>query len=193
MIRLVASTIVERPLFLRSNCVATMEQLVKHHIRELPSMIRCFRNAIVSVSRWSKWGKLALLQHNIPVEIFNLVKPFLICRGAQDFYPNVSCDQWVSHRKYLLIEAKLYRLDLACKETLPEIRKYITDRAEFREESKNECWSLHQFNQRDKRIAFIYHVLMTRHVYKEKEKNKYDIEDFVGNIYEIDHLLQYWF
>jgi len=191
MIRLVASTIVERPMFLRSDRVPTMEQLVKHHIHELPNMIRCFRNAIVSVSRWSKWGKLALLRHNIPIEIFNLVKPFLIRHGAQDFYPNVSCDQWVSHRKYLLIEAKLYRLDLASDEILPEIRKYITDRPEFREESKNECWNLRQFNQWDKRVAFIYHVLMSRRVYKEK--NKYNIEEYVGNIYEIDHLLQYWF
>ena len=191
MIRLTASTIVERPMFIRSDRKPTMDQIVKHHIRELPSMIRCFRNAIVSVSRESKWGKLALLRHNIPVEIFDLVKPFLICRGAQDFYPNVSCDQWVSHRKYLLIEAKLYRLDLASEEILPEIRKYITDCPDFREESTKGHWYLRQFNQWDKRVAFIYHVLMLRGVYKEK--SVYDIEEYVGNIRDIEHLLQYWF
>lgn len=189
MIRIVASTIVERPMFTRSDCRPSMEQHVKHHIYELPNMIRCFRNAIVSVSRWSKWGKLALLRHNVPIEIFNLIKPFLICRGSQDFYPSVSCDQLVSHRKYLLIEAKLYRMDLSCDEIHPIIRKYITDTYDFLEDSKKGHWYLRQFNQLDKRLAFIYHVLMLR----GGEKNVYNIEEYVGNIYHTEHMLRYWF
>jgi len=185
MIRLIASTIVERPMLSRSDRPPSKEQLVKRHINELPNTMRCFRNAIVSVSRWSKWVKLALLRHNVPVEIYDLIKPFLIRRGGQDFYPSVACDQWMPHRKYLLLEAKLCRLELAFTETLPKIRTYITDSYEFRVESNGANWYLRQFNILCRRFDFIEHVLMLRYQYKK--------DVIIDTVYDIEQILQYWF
>ena len=185
MIRLVASTILERPMLIRSGTKSTMEQHVKQHIYELPNMMKWFRNAIVSVSRWSKWGKLVLLRNNVPVEIFDLVKPFLICRGKKDFYPNVSCDQWVPRRKYLLLEAKLYRLEIVCDKTHHFIRHFIADNYEFREESKTHNWQLRQFKQLDKRLDFIERILIMRYLETD--------EGIRDTIYNIELMLRYWF
>ena len=185
MIRLSTSTILERPMLTRSDRKPTTEQCVKHHIRELPSMIRCFRNAIVSVSRESKWGKLALMRNDVPIEIFDLVKPFLMSHGQKDFYPNVSCGQWVTHRKYLLIEAKIYRLELAHDSILDSIRNYIMDSCEFQEESKRQEWNMRQFNQYDKRIKFIERVLELRYLATD--------EGVAHTEYDIERMMNYWF
>ena len=180
MIWLVATTIVERPTLTRDK-----EQLVKHHIRELPNMIRCFRNAIVSVSRESKWCKLALLRNCVPVEIFTLIHPYLITKGAQDFYPSVAWDQWVAPRKYLLLEAKLHRLELVHNESLFCVRQYISCCKEFREESKTENWQLRQLNSYDKKIEFLDYVLMVRYFTRD--------DSIVETKYDIEHMLRYWF
>ena len=181
MIRIVASTILERPILARGR--PTKEQLIKQHIRELPNMIRYFRNAIVSVSRESKWCKLALLRSRVPLEIFSLIQPYLIREGEKDFYPCVAYDQWVAPRKYLLIEAKLYRLELVHDETLYALRNYITDCDEFRDESRNQNWQLRQLIPFDKKIEFIRHVLMLRFHMKNT---------VLCTEYDTEYMLRYW-
>ena len=183
MIRTVVSTIVERPMLIRSNTQPTKKEYFVRHIMELPNAIRCFRNAIVSVSRESKWCKLALLRNHVPVEIFALIQPFLIRRGAQDFYPSVACDQWVPHRKYLMLEAKLYRMELIHDKTLPNVRKYLTETREFRDDSKGGNWYLRQFNVYERKIEFIRFVLMLR----------FQVTSGILTEYDIEHLLQNWF
>ena len=173
MIRLAASTI-QTPLH-------NKEQLVKQHIHELPNMIRSFHNAILSISRESKWCKLALLRNHIPVEIFTLIQPYLITKGLPEFYPSVS------PRKYFLIEAKLYRMELAFEKSMWSIRDYIMNGYVFRE--YNKYWELRRelrkFNSYEKRIDFIHYVLMVRYFIVE--------DGYPASVYEIEDMLRYWF
>ena len=181
MIRTVASTIVERPMLTRNGANPSTHDLVQKHIRDLPYTIECFRNAIVTVSRESKWCKLALLRNRIPVELFSLIKPYLIMKGEQDFYPSVS-DNRVPHRKYLLIEAKLYRMELANDITLGKIRYYIEEVNDFKGAGERN-WSLLKFrNRHQSRIEFIRCVLYLL-------KGFYSIADE----YEYEYILRYWF
>jgi hypothetical protein len=178
MIRIVASTIVEKKMLFRDK-----EHLVKQHIHELPNTIRSFRNAIVSVSRESKWCKIALLRNRVPIEIFTLIKPYLIMKGVQHFYPCVANDQRVAPRKYFLIEAKLFRMELAFQKSMWSIRDYIMNGYVFRE--YNTYWELRKFNSYEKRIDFIHYVLMVRY---------FIVEDiYPQSVYEIEYMLRYWF
>jgi len=184
MIRLVASTIIERPMLVRSGSKPTVQQCFEQHIVELPNMIRWFRNAIVSVSREFKWVKLALLRKGIPIEIFSTIEPYLIMHGEKDFFPTVACDQWVAHRKYLLIESKLFRLELTNEETKERIRSYIFDSYESREETKHGIWPIRQFKQDFRRKEFMSFVLYLRYI---------TTGDCSIDINEAEHLMKYWF
>ena len=184
MIRLVASTIIERPMLLRSGAKPTLQQSFQQHIVELPNMIRWFRNAIVCVSRESKWVKLALLRNGIPIEIFSLIQPYLIMHGEKDFYPTVACDQWVDHKKYLLIESKLCRLELANEKTIERIRAYIFDYYDSREETKHGIWPIRQFKQDSRRREFINYVLYLRYV---------TTGDCSIDEDDAEELMQYWY
>ena len=184
MIRLVASTIIERPMLLRSGAKPTLQQSFQQHIVELPNMIRWFRNAIVCVSRESKWVKLALLRNGIPIEIFSLIQPYLIMHGEKDFYPTVACDQWVDHKKYLLIESKLCRLELANEKTIERIRAYIFESYEFLQETKNGIWPLRQFTIAGRRKHFIRYVLYL--LYVTTGDCSIDEDD-------AEELMQYWY
>jgi hypothetical protein len=180
MIRIVASTIVERPMLTRNGASPSTHELFQKHIRDLPCTIECFRNAIVSVSRESKWCKLALLRNRVPVELFSLIKPYLIMKGDQDFYPSVA-DNRVPHRKYLLIESKLYRMELANDSTLTRIRYYIEEVNDFKGGHRN--WSLWKFRScYQSRIEFLRCVL-------------YLLRGFYSNAdeYETEYMLRYWF
>jgi hypothetical protein len=184
MIRLVASTIIERPMLVRSGSKPTVQQCFEQHIVELPNMIRWFRNAIVSVSREFKWVKLALLRKGIPIEIFSMIKPYLITHGEKDFFPTVACDQWVAHRKYLLIESKLCRLELANEKTIERIRTYIFDYYDSREETKHGIWPIRQFKQDSRRREFINYVLYLRYV---------TTGDCSIDKSEAEYMMQYWY
>ena len=181
MIRIVASTIVERPMLTRNGERPSTHDLFQKHIRDLPFIIECFRNAVVSVSRESKWGKLVLLRNRIPVELFTLIQPFLIMKGEQDFYPSVS-DNRVPHRKYLLIESKLYRMELANESTLGKIRYYIEQVNDFKGAGERN-WSLWKFrNCYQSRIEFLRCVLyLLRGFYSTADE------------YETEYMLRYWF
>ena len=161
MIREVASTIMERPILTRKVMSHSTHTLVHKHISDLPYMIECFHNAIASVSRESKWCKLALLRNRVPIEIFALIKQFLIMPGVQDYYPSVIEDR-VPVRKYLRVEAKLYRMGYANDATLGDIRKYICDSHEFCEETKQQHWRLRQFDVFSNKLNFIIRVLYLR-------------------------------
>jgi len=179
MIRIVASTIVERPMLTRNGANPSTYELVQKHIRDLPFMIECVRNAIVSVSRESKWCKLALLRNRVPVELFSLIKPYLIMKGEQDFYPSVA-DNRVPHRKYLLIESKLYRMELANDNTLRDIRRYIEYLDDFKEGTKRNSWNLWIFrNYYSARTDFLKYVLYLR--------------GLSGDENEAEYILRYWF
>jgi hypothetical protein len=178
MIRIVASTIVERPMLFRDK-----EHLIKQHIHELPNIIRSFRNAIVTVSRESKWCKMALLRKGVPVEIFALIQPYLITKGSHAFYPNVARDQCVAPHKYFLIESKLYRMELAYEKSMWSIHDYIMNGYVFRE--YNKYWELRKFNNYEKRIDFIHYVLMVRYFITE--------DAYSLSVYEIEDMLRYWF
>jgi hypothetical protein len=179
MIRTVASTIVERPMLTRNGANPSTYELVQKHIRDLPCMIECFHNAIVTVSRESKWCKLALLRNRVPVELFSLIKPYLIMKDAQDFYPSVS-DNRVPHRKYLLIEAKLYRMELVNDNTLMDIRRYIENLNDFKEGTKRNSWNLWIFrNYYNARADFLKYVLYLR--------------GLTGDEYDTEYILRYWF
>jgi hypothetical protein len=182
MIRTAASTIIERPMLTRDGLPPSTCQLVQKHISDLPYMIECFRNAVVSVSRESKLCKLALLRNRVPVEVFSLIKPFLIMKGAQDFYPSVS-DHRVPRRKYLLIESKLYRMELANDNTLGDIRRYIEQLDDFKEGTLRNSWHLWIFRKYyNSRTDFLKYVL-------------YLLRGFLGveDEYESEKLLRYWF
>ena len=181
MIRIVASTIIVRPMLTRDGTRPSTRQLVQKHISDLPYMIECFRNALVGVSRESKWCKLALLRNRVPVEVFSLIQPFLIMKDAQDFYPSVS-DNRVPRRKYLLIEAKLYRMELANETTLGDIRRYIEHLDDFKEGTLRNSWSMWHFNNNSYRTDFLKYVLYLL---------RWGI--VVGDEHEKEHLLQYWF
>jgi len=183
MIRIACSTIVEHPMLIRDGASPSTHSLVEKHIRELPYMIECFRNAIVSVSRESKWGKLALLRNGVPVEIFILIKPYLIMKDEQDFYPNVS-DNRVPHRKYLLIEAKLYRMGLVNDTHLVDIRRYIEHLDDFKEGTKLNSWHLRRFrNYHTARTDFLKYVLHLHYLETGVVRDEYNME----------HVLRYWF
>jgi len=184
MIRIVASTIIERPMLIRSGAKPTVQQCFEQHIVELPNMIRWFRNAIVCVSRESKWVKLALLRNRIPIEIFSMIQPYLIMHGEKDFYPAVACDQFVAHRKYLLIESKLSRLELSNEKTIERIRSYIFNSYEYREETKHGIWPIRQFKVESSRREFINYVLYLRYV---------STGDCSIDTREAEHLMHYWF
>jgi len=184
MIRLIASTIIERPMLVRSGSKPSVQQCFEQHILELPNMIRWFRNAIVCVSRESKWVKLALLRNGIPIEIFSMIQPYLIMHGEKDFYPTVACDQWVAHRKYLLIESKLRRLELTNEKTIDRVREYIFDSYESREETKHGIWPIRQFKQDYRRREFIKYVLYLRFI---------TTGDCSIDISEAEYMMQYWF
>jgi len=182
MIRTVASTIVERPMLTRDGDRPSTHELVHKHISELPYMIECFHNAIVSVSREMKWCKLLLLRNRVPIEVISLIKPFLIMKDVQDFYPSVS-DNSVPRRKYLLIESKLYRMELANDMTLVAIRKHIEHYDEFKEGTKRNSWNLWDFHRhRVCRADFLKYVL-----YLLRGKIVY------GDEYEKEYILRYWF
>ena len=182
MIRIVASTIIERPMLTRDGQYPSTYQFVQKHSKDLPYMIECFRNAIVSVSRESKWCKLALLRKGVPVEVFTLIKPYLIQKNEQDFYPSVS-DNRVPHRKYLLIESKLYRMELANHMTLAPIRWYIEHLDDFKEGKRRNSWNLwnlHIYHER--RATFLKYVLYLLRG-----------EVVIGDEYEKEYILRYWF
>ena len=182
MIRTVASTIIERPMLTRNGHAPSTHRLVHRHISELPYMIECFRNAIVSVSKESKWGKLVLLRNRVPIEVFSLIKPFLIMKGAQDFYPSVS-DNRVPRRKYLLIESKLYRMELANDTTLKNIRRYIEHLDDFKQGTQRNywnLWNLHTFQ--GARVDFLKIVLFLLRG-----------QVIIGDEYEKEYMLRYWF
>jgi len=182
MIRTVASTIVERPMLTRNGDRPSTHALVHRHISELPYMIECFHNAIVSVSREMKWCKLALLRNQVPIEVISLIKPFLIMKDEQDFYPSVS-DNRVPRRKYLLIESKLYRMELANDMTLVSIRWYIEHLDDFKEGKRRNSWNLwnlHTYHTR--RADFLKYVL-----YLLRK------EVVIGDEYEKEYILRYWF
>ena len=182
MIRVVASTIIERPMLTRDGAVPSTHRLVHRHISELPYMIECFRNAMVSVSRESKWGKLVLLRNRVPVEVFSLIKPFLIVKGAQDFYPSVS-DNRVPRRKYFLIEAKLYRMELANDTTLVSIRRYIEHLDDFKQGSQRNYWNLWNLHtSHGARADFLKYVLYLLRG-----------QVVIGDEYQTEHMLRYWF
>ena len=180
MIRIVASTIVERPMLTRNGEKPSRQRYVQNHITGLPYMMQCFRNAIVSVSRESKWVKLALMRNGVPIEIFSLIKPYLIMKNAQDFYPIVSYDQCVPHRKYLLIESKLYRMGLANETTLHDIRKYIMHLDDFKEGAQRNSWDLKQFHIYSRRTDFLKYVLFL-------------LRGVVRDEYETEIMMRYWF
>ena len=181
MIRTVASTIVERPMLIRDGATPSIHSLVEKHIADLPYMIECFRNAIVSVSRESKWCKLALLRNRVPVEIFSLIKPYLIMKDAQDFYPSVS-DNRVPHRKYLLIEAKLYRMEIV--NDMGDIRRYIEHMDDFKEGTKQNSWQLRRFrNYHIARTDFLKYVLYLHYLETGVEHDEFNME----------YVLRYWF
>jgi hypothetical protein len=182
MIRTVASTIVERPMLTRNGDRPSTHALIQKHISDLPYMIECFHNAIASVSREMKWCKLALLRNSVPVEVLSLIKPFLIMKGAQDFYPSVS-DNRVPRRKYLLIESKLYRMELANDTTLVPIRKYFEHLDDFKEGTQRNSWILwHLHSQYSSRTDFLKYVLyLLRGVI------------VIGDEYETENILRYWF
>lgn len=182
MIRIVASTIVERPMLTRNGDTPSIKALVHKHISELPYMIECFHNAIVSVSREMKWCKLALLRNRVPIEISTLIKPFLIMKDAQDFYPSV-LDNRVPRRNYLLIESKLYRMELANHMTLAPIRWYIEHLDDFKEGKRRNSWNLwnlHIYHER--RATFLKYVLYLLRG-----------EVVIGDEYEKEYILRYWF
>ena len=182
MIRTVASTIVDRPMLIRNGSRPSTHDLVQKHIRDLPYMIECFRNAIVSVTRESKWCKLALLRNRVPVEIFSLIQPFLIMKDEQDFYPSVA-DNRVPHRKYLLIESKLYRMELVNNTNLSDIRVYIEHLDDFKEGTKRNSWSLGHFSINGRRIDFLKYVLYLHYLNTGVERDEYNMSD----------VLRYWF
>jgi hypothetical protein len=183
MIRTVASTIVERPMLIRDGATPSTHSLVENHIRELPYMIECFRNAIVSVSRESKWGKLALLRNRVPVEIFSLIQPFLIMKGEQDFYPSVA-DNRVPHRKYLIIESKLYRMEIVNADALGDIRRYIENLQDFKQDTKRNSWHLWELKKYHRaRTDFLKYVLHLHYLETGVERDEYNME----------HVLRYWF
>jgi hypothetical protein len=182
MIRTVASTIIERPMLTRDGHAPSIHRLVHQHNSELPYMIECFRNAMISVSRESKWGKLVLLRNRVPIEVFSLIKPFLIVKGAQDFYPTVS-DNRVPRRKYLLVEAKLYRMELANDTTLNNIRRYIEHLDDFKTGIRRNSWNLWNLHiSHTARADFLKYVL-----YLLRGKV------VIGDEYETEHMLRYWF
>ena len=81
--------------------------------------------------------------------------------GVQDYYPSVIEDR-VPVRKYLRVEAKLYRMGYANDATLGDIRKYICDSPEFCEETKQQHWRLRQFDVFSNKLNFIIRVLYLR-------------------------------
>jgi hypothetical protein len=183
MIRIVASTIIDRPMLTRDGSKPSTQQLVQKHIKDLPYMIECFRNAIVSVSRESKWCKLALLRKGVPIEVFSLIQPYLIMKNQEDFYPTVS-DNRVPHRKYLLIESKLYRMELANNTTLGDIRRYIEHLDDFKEGTKRNSWHLWHFHSKlTHRTDFLKYVLYLHYQITGVERDEYNMET----------ILRYWF
>jgi len=182
MIRAVASTIVERPMLTRNGETPSMHALFHKHISDLPYMIECFHNAMVTVTKEMKWCKIALLRKRIPIEVFTLIKPFLFMKDVQDFYPSV-LDNRVPRRKYLLIESKLYRMELANDATLRYIRYYIENLDDFKEGKRRNSWNLwclHSYHIR--RADFLKYVL-----YLLRK------EVVIGDEYEKEYILRYWF
>jgi hypothetical protein len=113
-----------------------------------------------------------------------MIQPYLITHGEKDFYPTVACDQWVEHRKYLLIESKLSRLELSNEKTKDRIREYIFDYYESREETKHGNWPIRQFKQESRRIEFINYVLYLRYV---------STGDCSIDKSEVEYMMQYWY
>jgi hypothetical protein len=102
-------------------------------------------------------------------------------KDAQDFYPSVA-DNRVPHRKYLLIEAKLYRMELVNDSTLGDIRRYIGHLYEFKEGTQRNSWCLWNFrNSYSSRTDFLKYVLYLRGLYA------------LGDEYETEHMMRYWF
>jgi len=182
MIRAVASTIVERPMLTRNGAVPSTEQFVHKHISDLPYTIQCFHNAMVTITREMKWCKIVLLRKRIPIEVFALIKPFLFMKDVQDFYPSV-LDNCVPRRKYLLIESKLYRMELANDATLKDIRKYIEHLDDFKEDTKRNCWLLWHFRiYYSSRTDFLKYVLYLLRG-----------EFVIGDEFQTEHMMRYWF
>jgi hypothetical protein len=182
MIRAVASTIVERPMLTRNGDPPSIHALVHKHISDLPYMIECFHNAMVTVTREMKWCKIALLRKRIPIEVFTLIQPFLFMKDVQDFYPSV-LDNRVPRRKYLLIESKLYRMELANDATLKYIRWYIENLADFKEGTRRNSWilwCLHTYTSI--RTDFLRYAL-----YLLRK------EVVIGDEFEAEIMMRYWF
>jgi hypothetical protein len=104
--------------------------------------------------------------------------------GEKDFYPVVACDQWVAHRKYLLIESKLCRLELTNEKTTERIRDYIFNSYEFNQETKHGMWPIRQFKQESRRREFINYVLYLRYV---------TTGDCSIDKSEAEYMMQYWY
>lgn len=126
MIREAASNIVTIPVLLRNgefsqviNEIAT----IKSAFRSIPYMIEQFWANLNYLARNSKWAKLILLRHNIPIEIFDIVKPFFFVKHTGKlFFVEPRIPKPICH---IPIRSKLYRMGYIDDKTMPIIEEWF--------------------------------------------------------------------
>jgi hypothetical protein len=170
MIRLVSSTIIPRPMLYDE---PPSNRLVRHHMMHFAYMIREIFDGIQQKAAEFKWVKLILMRNNVPMDVFEMIKPYLICKGQFELYPpsSISSEQCVPQKKYYVTESKLYRLGLMPVEAVLEIRYWILIYRAY-------------YTNRHLNRAFMEHLknVYLRFTYKHIEYSNIELEE----------LLDYW-
>ena len=127
MIREAASNIVEIPVLMRSGNyneqVINQIAIIKNGFRSIPYMIEQFWANVKHIARNSKWIKLILLRHNIPIEIFDIVKPFFFVKHSGNlFFVEPRIPNPIYH---IPIRSKLYRMGYIDDTTMPIVEEWF--------------------------------------------------------------------
>ena len=101
MIREAASNIV-LPDSSRNEHLSDKIKKIQRFFHSIPHTIDQFWSNARHISRDGKWCKLILLRHNIPIDIFDYMKPYL-SQGELHLPSQINND-------HILIRSKLYRM-----------------------------------------------------------------------------------
>ena len=170
MIRLVASTMIPRPMLCDK---PPNNRRVRHHMTHFAYMIREIFDGIQQKAGEFKWVKVILMRNNVPMDIFEMIQPYLIRKGQFELYPpsSISSAQCVPQKKYYVTESKLYRLGLMPAEAVLEIRYWILIYRAY-------------YTNRHLNREFIEHL---KNVYMRFTYNRIEYTNA-----ELEQLLDYW-
>jgi len=87
--------------------VVSSSRTIKCALRSIPYQIEQFWEIVKSISKDYKWSKLVLLRHHIPIEVFDIMKPFFFVKNKGNLFYVAQIEKPIYH---IPILAKLYQM-----------------------------------------------------------------------------------